>query len=83
MKTVSGCFTIFLVTASPATPVIYSVKFLVFNFLGNDFLTLNIGHCCKNQPVLGLRGLGEGEEVVSLCPSLIKVLCKATIPVSP
>ena len=29
MKTVSCCFAIFLVTASPATPVIYSLKFLI------------------------------------------------------
>ena len=32
MKTVSCCFAIFLVTASPTAPVIYSLKFLiVFN----------------------------------------------------
>ena len=80
MKAVSG-FTIFLVTTSPATPVIYSIKFLVFNFL--DFLAPNIGHRCENQPVLGLGGLGEEEDAVSLYPSHVKVLCKATIPISP
>ena len=32
MKTVSCCFALFLVTASPTTPLIYSLKFLiVFN----------------------------------------------------
>ena len=40
--------------ASPATLVIYSLKFLVFNFLGIDFLASSSGHHCENQPVLGV-----------------------------
>ena len=47
-------FTIILVTASPTTPVIYSLKFFVFNSMGIDFLKFSSGHCFENQPVLGL-----------------------------
>ena len=43
------CFTIFLVmTTIPATPMIYSVKFLVFNFLGVGFLAFNRGQRSEN-----------------------------------
>ena len=55
MRTVSCCFTIFLVTASPTSPVIYSLKILVvFDFLRIDFLAFSSSHDCENQPVLGL-----------------------------
>ena len=53
MRTVSCCFPIFLVTTHPTTPVIYSLKFLVFNFLDIHFLASSSSHCCENQPVLG------------------------------
>ena len=43
MRTASCCFTIFSVITSPAAPVIYSIKFLVFNFLGIDFFAPNNG----------------------------------------
>ena len=57
MRTVPCCFTIFLVTGSPTTPVIYSLKFLVvFNFLTINFLAFSTGHRCENQPVLSLGG---------------------------
>ena len=51
-RTVSCCFTVYLVTTSPVTPAIYSIKFLVFHFLGANFLTPNSGHCRENQSVL-------------------------------
>ena len=54
MRTVSYCFTIFLVNTSPTTLVIYSLKFLVFTFLGIDFLTFSGGHRHEIQSVLGL-----------------------------
>ena len=54
MRTIFLFLTRFLVTKSPAAPVIYSLKFLVFHFLGLDFLTFSIGHRCENQHVLGL-----------------------------
>ena len=55
MKTVSCCFTIFLVTTIHATPVIYSLQFfIVFNSLSIDFLAFNSGHGYESQPVLGL-----------------------------
>ena len=38
--------------ASPATLVIYSVKFIVFRCLGANFLTPNSGHCRENQYIL-------------------------------
>ena len=41
-----------LLAISPETPVIYSIKFLVFNFLGAMFHVLESGYCCENQPVL-------------------------------
>ena len=38
MRTISCCFTVFFVTISHTTPVIFSLKFIiVFNFLGIDF----------------------------------------------
>ena len=37
---------------SPATPVIYSIKFLVFNSFTADFFAPKNGKCCKNQPVI-------------------------------
>ena len=39
-----------LVTTSPATPMIYSIKFLVFDFLGVYSLVPKSGHYHKNQP---------------------------------
>ena len=54
MRTVSYWFTIFLKTTSPTNFVVYSLKFLVFNFLGTDFLTFSSNHCHENQSVLGL-----------------------------
>ena len=41
-----------LLAISPETPVIYSIKFLVFNLLGATFHVLKSGYCCENQPVL-------------------------------
>ena len=52
MRTVSFRFTIFLVPKSPTAPVIYSLKFLLSNFLGIDFLAFSGGHHCKNKTVL-------------------------------
>lgn len=60
MKTVSCRFAIFFLTTSPATPVIYSIKFLILNFLSVDFLAPKTGYCCENQPVLGPWSLGVG-----------------------
>ena len=41
--------TIFLVTASPTTPVNYSLKFLVvFKYLGIDFLGFSSSHYFEN-----------------------------------
>ena len=40
-------------TTCPATLAIYSIKFLVFNFYGSDYLALKNGHRCENNPVLG------------------------------
>ena len=54
MRKVYCCFTLFLVTTSPTTPVIYSLKFLVFNFLVIEFLAFSSGHHFENQPVLRL-----------------------------
>ena len=52
MRTVC-CFTVFLVTASPTTPVIYSLKFtIVFNFLA--FIFSHSVPITENQPVLEL-----------------------------
>ena len=51
MRTVSCCFAVFLVTTSPVTSAIYSVKFFVFHFLGTNFLTPNSGHCRENQSI--------------------------------
>ena len=48
MKTVSCYFIIFLVTTIPALFLIYSLKFLEFNFLGIDFLAFNNGYRSKN-----------------------------------
>ena len=53
MRTFSCCFIIFLVSPSPKTPVIYSLKFLVFNFLSIDFLATIGCHHCENQSALG------------------------------
>ena len=53
MKTVSCCFTVFLVTTNPATSVIYSLKFVSdLQFLGTDFHPFSSSHCRENQPVL-------------------------------
>ena len=52
MKIVFCCFTIFLLTASPKTPVIFSLKdLIVFNSLAIDFFAFSGGHHCENQPV--------------------------------
>ena len=40
-----------LLAIKPETPVIYSIKFLVLNFLGATFHVLKSGYCCENQPV--------------------------------
>ena len=37
---------------SPANPVIYSIKSLVFNSFTTDFFAPKNGKCCKNQPVI-------------------------------
>ena len=52
MRKYSCYFTTFFVTASPTTLAIYSLKFLVFNFLDIDFLASCSGHHCESQPVL-------------------------------
>ena len=39
-----------LVTTSPAIPMIYSIKFLVFDVLGAYPLVPKSGHYHKNQP---------------------------------
>ena len=41
-----------LLAISPETPLIYSIKFLVFTFLGAKFHARKSGYCCENQPVL-------------------------------
>ena len=41
-----------LLAISPETPLIYLIKFLVFNFLGAKFHVLKSGYCCEDQPVL-------------------------------
>ena len=43
-----------LVLIIPKTPVIYSIKLLVFIFLDADVLALKRGHYCENHPALGL-----------------------------
>lgn len=55
MRTVPDCFNIFIVTTSPKLIVIYSLKFVIINFLGTDFLPFISSHRYKNQPLLGLR----------------------------
>ena len=40
-------------TKSTVTPVIFSMKFLAFTFLGANFLGPNSGCHCENQSVLG------------------------------
>ena len=40
-------------TTSPATTVIYLIKFLVFHFLGSDSLEPKSHHCRENQLALG------------------------------
>ena len=40
-----------LATASLATPMIYPVKFLAFNFFCANFLMPKSGHHSQNQPV--------------------------------
>lgn len=52
MRTVSCCFSVFLMAASPATLVIYSVKVIVFRCLGANFPTPNSDHCRENQYIL-------------------------------
>ena len=53
MRTVSCCFEVFLVTASPRTPVIYSLKFvIVFNFW--PFIFSHLVEVNENQSILGL-----------------------------
>ena len=52
MRTVSCCFTVFLVITILVTPVNYSIKILVFYFSGADFLVPNSGHYRENQSVL-------------------------------
>ena len=54
MREVSYCFIIFIVTTSPTSLVIYSLKFLAFNILGIDFLIFSSGHRHENQHILGL-----------------------------
>ena len=54
MRIVSCCFAIFTVTTSLTNPTICSLKFLVFNFLGIDFLAFSSGYHSENQPALGL-----------------------------
>ena len=51
MRIVSYCFTISLVTTCRTTLVIYSLKYLVFKFLGIDFLTFSMGYCFGNEHV--------------------------------
>ena len=53
MRTVYDCFTVFLVTTNPTTPVIYSLKFvIVFNFWA--FIFSHLLPVTENQPALGL-----------------------------
>lgn len=50
-----------LKTTSPATPVIYSIKLLILNFLSDDFLALKRGDHSENQRVIGYTwSLKEG-----------------------
>ena len=51
MRTISSCFTVFLVTIIPTAPVIYSLKFVVFNF--RVFIFSHSIPVTENQPVLG------------------------------
>ena len=39
-------------STSPAPHVIYSIKFIVFNFLSANFLAPKNGHCRQNQLAL-------------------------------
>ena len=53
MRTVYYCFTVFLMTTNPTTPVIYSLKFvIVFNFWA--FIFSHLLPVTENQPALGL-----------------------------
>ena len=53
MRTVSCCFTLFLVTTSSTTPVIYLLKFvIVFNFWA--FIFSHSAEVTGNQAVLEL-----------------------------
>ena len=55
MRTVSCCFITILVTASPATLLIYLLKFLsLFNSLGIYFLAFGSDHHCETKLVLKL-----------------------------
>ena len=42
-----------LLVTSPATPLIPSIKFLDFKFLGTNFLVSKSSHSSEKQPVLG------------------------------
>ena len=53
MKTVSCCFTLFLVPTSSTTPVIYSLKFVIAFIFGAFILSHTVA-ATHNQPVLGL-----------------------------
>ena len=44
-------------TISLAAPIIYSIKFLVFHFLGAEFIAARSGHYQENQLVLGSKRL--------------------------
>ena len=53
MRTVYYCFTVFLVTTNPTTPVIYSLKFvIVFNFWA--FIFSHSVPVSENEPLSGL-----------------------------
>ena len=50
-----SCFTIFFnLCVRPATILVYSIKFLVFNFLGTYFVKPKSDDLHENQPVLRL-----------------------------
>ena len=55
MRRGSSYFTMFLVTASTKTVLIYSLKFvIVFICLEIDFFLFSSSNCCENQHFLGL-----------------------------
>ena len=55
MRRGSSCFTLFLVTASTKTVLIYSLKFVIVSIcLEIDFFLFSSSNCCENQPFLGI-----------------------------